>query len=324
MYFDKKEMKFKPAPKKIKNVSKEEGVSKITGEENGMNSSLLNRSKLDSVADISRSNALVGTAEYASPEMLSNSVTNHVTTDIWALGCIIYKFFHGKTPFKGGNEIMIFDNVLNMRYSIKQDVPEIVQDLIKRMLVEAPEKRLGAGEKGGEYDLAALKSHEFFRGVNFSNLSELTPPVKINPFPRLDKTKSTGDLNSIICLKSLSSDVDDLNISTGLLSCNSPQIKFKKCQSTMINNNPSISEFSYESFTELQEHHFIEDYVFKLEERRDSPDRLKKDILLLEEAIMRKREFLLVYTTRKVKLFSNNKIELWDLERNALMVKLFF
>jgi serine/threonine protein kinase len=330
MYFDKKEMKFKSNPKivdsnNLSNENKFEAQQQSIEQENGMNSIIAYHNNKNNFDEILRSNQLVGTAEYASPEMLSNTVTNNISTDIWALGCIIYKFFHGRTPFKGGNEMVIFDNILNLRYSIKQDVPEIVQDLLKRMLVDSPEKRLGAGEKGGEYDLAALKSHEFFRGVNFSNLNQQVPPVKINPYSKgLEKTKSTGDLNAIFSLKSMSSDTDELNISTGLLSCHSPKLNFKKCQSTQIHKNPSISEFSFEYYTELLEENIIEDYLFKSDEYPNSPVRTpKKEVQLIDEAVFKKREFLMVYTTRKVKLFSNKKIELWDTERNSLLVNYF-
>lgn len=331
MFFDKKEMKFKSdaknfGVKKLPVENKIELQKQINQQENGMNFNLAYNTYKNNLEEIIRSNQLVGTAEYASPEMLSNSVTDSISTDIWALGCIIYKFFHGRTPFKGGSEMVIFDNILNLRYSIKQDVPEIVQDIIKRLLVESPEKRLGAGVKGGDYDLAALKSHEFFRGINFSNLNQQIPPVKISPFTKgIEKTKSTGDLNSIFNLKSMSSDIDELNISTDLLSYHSPKLKIKKCQSTQIHKNPSISEFSFESFSELLEENIIEDYIFKTDYYSNSPvNSHRNEVQLIDEAVFKKREFLMVYTTRKVKLFSNKKIEIWDNERNSLLVNQLF
>jgi 3-phosphoinositide dependent protein kinase-1 len=63
-------------------------------------------------------NNLVGTAEYTAPEVLKNSVDNNFSSDLWALGCIIYKFFHGKTPFKGSSDLIIFDNILKRKLQI--------------------------------------------------------------------------------------------------------------------------------------------------------------------------------------------------------------
>ncbi len=61
---------------------------------------------------------MVGTAEYTSPEILNNTIDNYFSSDIWALGCIIYKFFHGKTPFKGSCDYSIFENIKNLKYEI--------------------------------------------------------------------------------------------------------------------------------------------------------------------------------------------------------------
>lgn len=90
MYFDKREQKFK----------------RKEMDENSTNNDYYGR--------------LIGTAEYVSPEMLNNTVENELSSDLWALGCIIYKFFHGKTPFKGTTELNIFDNILNNRYTLNK------------------------------------------------------------------------------------------------------------------------------------------------------------------------------------------------------------
>ena len=45
-----------------------------------------------------RANSFVGTAEYVSPELLQNKVA-FKSSDLWALGCIIYQFLAGRPPF---------------------------------------------------------------------------------------------------------------------------------------------------------------------------------------------------------------------------------
>ena len=43
-------------------------------------------------------------------------------------------------------------------------VPEVVKDLICKLLVKAPERRLGAT------DIAELRQHPFFEGLDFDSL----------------------------------------------------------------------------------------------------------------------------------------------------------
>lgn len=41
----------------------------------------------------------MGTAEYVSPELLEDDVT-YKSSDLWALGVIIFNAFTGSTPFR--------------------------------------------------------------------------------------------------------------------------------------------------------------------------------------------------------------------------------
>ena len=57
-----------------------------------------------------RKNTFVGTAEYVSPEVLLGE-TIGPECDLWALGCMLYRFLAGKTPFKDKTEYLIFENI---------------------------------------------------------------------------------------------------------------------------------------------------------------------------------------------------------------------
>jgi 3-phosphoinositide dependent protein kinase-1 len=62
---------------------------------------------------------LVGTAEYVAPETLENKNIG-IGVDLWALGCIIYQFLHGRTLFKDKSNLLIFDNILHKSVTFKQ------------------------------------------------------------------------------------------------------------------------------------------------------------------------------------------------------------
>ena len=59
-----------------------------------------------------RRNSFVGTAQYVSPEILTNSEPS-AASDLWALGCIIYQMVTGIPPFHGNSEYLIFQKVCN-------------------------------------------------------------------------------------------------------------------------------------------------------------------------------------------------------------------
>ncbi len=61
--------------------------------------------------------------------------------------------------------------------------PEAV-DIIDRLLHLEPSERLGVGPEGSENDFEALKSHPYFKGINFKLLDQTAPPV---PADRFDK-----------------------------------------------------------------------------------------------------------------------------------------
>ena len=62
-----------------------------------------------------RRNSFVGTAQYVSPEILTNSGSSRAS-DLWALGCIIYQMVTGIPPFVAQNEYLIFQKVIYNRH----------------------------------------------------------------------------------------------------------------------------------------------------------------------------------------------------------------
>ncbi|CAO3692100.1 unnamed protein product [Rhizopus stolonifer] len=120
--------------------------------------------------NIAGSRSFVGTAEYVSPELLSSEPVSK-EADYWALGCVIYQMLTGKSPFKAATDYLIFQKIKNLEYVIPNDFPPIAKDLVQRLLVSDPSKRLGA-ERGTE----AIKEHPFFEGADWDGIFESNAP----------------------------------------------------------------------------------------------------------------------------------------------------
>ena len=104
-----------------------------------------------------KANSFVGTAEYVSPELLTDKKACK-SSDLWAFGCIIYQLLAGRPPFKAGNEYLTFQKIVALEYQFPIGFPEVAKDLVERLLVLDPTSRLS---------IEHIKNHEFFDGVNW-------------------------------------------------------------------------------------------------------------------------------------------------------------
>ena len=94
------------------------------------------------------------------------------SSDLWALGVIIYQMLTGNLLFKGKTQDKTFELIQKGEFTMADDIPESAKSLIKQLLVLKPENRLGA------FDLNELMKHEFFDGINFDTIGQEEPPVK--------------------------------------------------------------------------------------------------------------------------------------------------
>lgn len=124
-----------------------------------------------------RRNSFVGTAQYVSPELLTDKMA-HYASDLWALGCIIYQMISGLPPFRARNEYGIFQKILKLEYEFPEEFDPEAQDLVQKLLVLNCNERLGAGDKDG---YPSIREHPMFHGLDFAHLHVTTPPA-ISPF----------------------------------------------------------------------------------------------------------------------------------------------
>jgi len=114
--------------------------------------------------------SFAGTAAYMPPEMIKQSESCYAS-EFWALGCTIYQMYTARTPFKGASDYQTLRNIRNgTPVLFPPNFPEPARDLIDRLLVAEPTRRLG-------YDsIEAIKQHKFFDRICWEKLSSTTPP----------------------------------------------------------------------------------------------------------------------------------------------------
>ncbi|KAI9856758.1 MAG: pkb-activating kinase-like protein [Trichoglossum hirsutum] len=149
-------------------------------------------------SDDNRANSFVGTAEYVSPELLTDKNACKAS-DLWAFGCIIYQLLSGRPPFKAANEYQTFQKIVSLDYEFPKGFPAVAKDLVERLLVLDPAKRL---------TIEHVKNHQFFDGIIWGRvlwkqkaprLKSYVPPaqepnvIKLNDFS--DSTQQNTSKN---------------------------------------------------------------------------------------------------------------------------------
>ena len=131
-----------------------------------------------------RASSFVGTAEYVSPELLTEKNACKAS-DLWAFGCIIYQLLAGRPPFKAGNEYQTFQKIVALDYEFPVGFPAVARDLVERLLVLDPSRRL---------QIEHIKNHEFFRGMvwGWELWKRKAPRLKAYVPPPRDPIKLNG------------------------------------------------------------------------------------------------------------------------------------
>ena len=120
--------------------------------------------------------SFVGTCLYIAPEILKK-IGYYKDIDWWSLGVIFYEMLVGYSPFKGKNKIEVYKKVLDYNKFISfpdnLNISNEAKDLIFKLLTKS-ENRLG---KNGSEE---IKSHPFFKGINWNKIKSMKPPFLPN------------------------------------------------------------------------------------------------------------------------------------------------
>uniref|UniRef100_A0AAQ4QCC3 Ribosomal protein S6 kinase alpha-5 n=1 Tax=Gasterosteus aculeatus aculeatus TaxID=481459 RepID=A0AAQ4QCC3_GASAC len=126
---------------------------------------------------VERAFSVCGTIEYMAPEIVEGGESGHdKAVDWWSLGVLMYELLTGGSPFTvDGNENSHTD-IAKYGFSLSHNMGPLAKDLIQRLLVKDPKKRLGSGPNGGEN----VKKHPFYQKINWEDLAakKVSAPFK--------------------------------------------------------------------------------------------------------------------------------------------------
>ena len=94
-----------------------------------------------------------GSPCYASPEMLSGESYDGCKIDIWATGIVLFAMLCGYLPFDHKDNDILFRKILRCKITYPKNLSSEAKDLIKKILVPNPNKRITIPE---------IKKHPFY------------------------------------------------------------------------------------------------------------------------------------------------------------------
>ncbi|MFC1629364.1 protein kinase [Gemmatimonadota bacterium] len=99
---------------------------------------------LEERSQLTRTGTTMGTLSYSSPEQISGRTVDR-RSELFSLGVVFYELLTGQLPFKASNEAEILFAIINNEppkvSKLRDDVPELVEAVISRMLEKDSELR---------------------------------------------------------------------------------------------------------------------------------------------------------------------------------------
>jgi serine/threonine protein kinase len=89
-------------------------------------------------------NTIVGTEDFASPEIIQQIPYNAEKADMWSAGIILFTILAGFCPFRGSDTQNLFANIQACRYSFPDRFPNGAKDIVSSLLVKNPAARPAA------------------------------------------------------------------------------------------------------------------------------------------------------------------------------------
>ena len=237
---------------------------------------------IDSEESISKD--IIGTAEFVSPEMVNQNITDYRTNDVWALGIIIYIIFNGVSPFKGSNDFNTLDKVKECKFEyVRKDLPEDVVDLLNNILIEDINKR---------FDIKQIKNHRYFKDINWDTLLSNKVPIDLEKIEEINKINIEKNNNENFWEQFIN-DINNNNSENNFLE--------------------SDNEFEVEKLDEFppkikKDYYYSKEIITKISNNNIISGIVKKRGLIEKEVKLQL-------------IIDNKKIEIFELEKNELIKK---
>jgi serine/threonine protein kinase len=95
-------------------------------------------------AQITQSGTILGTPAFMAPEQAAGE-TADARSDLFSLGCVLYRLCTGKTPFEGPTVMSVLTALATQEpapvLQLNRDIPEPLATLVMRLLAKRPENR---------------------------------------------------------------------------------------------------------------------------------------------------------------------------------------
>ncbi len=102
------------------------------------------RAMTDSQATMTQTNAVVGTAQYLSPEQARGEKVDE-RSDIYSAGCVLFELLTGKPPFTGDSAVSVayqhVSEIPPVPSSVAGDVPESLDRVVLKAMAKDPDGR---------------------------------------------------------------------------------------------------------------------------------------------------------------------------------------
>uniref|UniRef100_A0A8C6LNY7 non-specific serine/threonine protein kinase n=1 Tax=Nothobranchius furzeri TaxID=105023 RepID=A0A8C6LNY7_NOTFU len=139
-----------------------------------------------------RTYSFCGTIEYMAPEIIRGKTGHGKTVDWWSLGILMFELLTGASPFtlegERNSQSEVSKRILRCDPPFPSMIGSVAQDLLKKLLVKDPHRRLGSGPRGAE----DIKAHAFFKVLYVPTFPHLhLPPFK----PELKNELDVGNFS---------------------------------------------------------------------------------------------------------------------------------
>ncbi len=139
---------------------------------------------------LTKKNEIVGTVDYMAPEQAGSGEVDR-RTDIYSLGCAMYRLLTGSPPFTGSTPMKILlahrsEDAPRLR-ELRPDVPQKLEDVYQKMVAKAPADRFDdmqqvhdalqavAADLAGSHKLGELAVDQPAEDPTFVNMADTQP-----------------------------------------------------------------------------------------------------------------------------------------------------